>query len=242
MESIIAMSTLAGRSRFERSALPSEAQAELHVARDFFDLVHRLDIEAVLERLAEAAHVIYSAQQLAEGKSWDEPGDDYLLRYPLLEQYAGQQRDPARTNDSLVSYENLKEHLKESNRDFVRTIPGTLAAAGYVIRPARRGEPPPELSKDEQVPFLAEQEHERWLIGRLSEEWSWAPGPKNTQARTNPAMVPWRQMSEEERVATYGPEGAARLGDGELSPDEKRKNIELIQGRRPSPRGGIQCC
>jgi len=230
MESIIAMSTLAGRSRFERSALPSEAQAELHVARDFFDLVHRLDIEAVLERLAEAAHVIYSAQQLAEGKSWDEPGDDYLLRYPLLEQYAGQQRDPARTNDSLVSYENLKEHLKESNRDFVRTIPGTLAAAGYVIRPARRGEPPPELSKDEQVPFLAEQEHERWLIGRLSEEWSWAPGPKNTQARTNPAMVPWRQMSEEERVATYGPEGAARLGDGELSPDEKRKNIELIQG------------
>ena len=234
MESVIAMSTLSGRSRFERSALPSEAQADLHVTRDFFDLVHRLDLEGeVLERLAEAAHVVYCAQQLAVDESWGEPDDDYLLRYPLLKQYAGRQRDPARTNRSLVSYEKLEEHLKESNRDFARAIPSTLAAAGYVMRPARTGEPRLELSEEEQVQFLAEQEHERWLTSRLTEGWSWGPGPKNTQALTNPAMLPWRQMSKEEQVAIYGPEWAARLGDGALPDDEKDKNIELIRGIAP---------
>ena len=78
--------------------------------------------------------------------------------------------------------------------------------------------------------FLAKQEHERWLTSRLSQGWSWAPVPKNTQARTNPAMLPWRQMTQAERVAEYGPEWAARLGNGKLSKDEKKKNIELIRG------------
>jgi hypothetical protein len=231
MESVIAMSTLSGRSRFERSALPSEAQADLHLARDFFDLVHHLDLEEeeVLERLAEAAHVVYSEHLLAEGKSWNEPSDDYLLRYPLLKQYAGRKWDLARADSSLVSYEKLPEDLKKSNRDFVRAIPSTLAAAGYVMRPARGGEPRLELS-DQQVKFLAKQEHERWLTSRLSQGWSWAPVPKNTQARTNPAMLPWRQMTQAERVAEYGPEWAARLGNGKLSKDEKKKNIELIRG------------
>ena len=123
MESVIAMSTLSGRSRFERSALPSEAQADLHIARDFFDLVHHLDLEEeeVLERLAEAAHVVYSEHLLAEGKSWNEPSDDYLLRYPLLEQYAGRKWDLARADSSLVSDQKLPEDLaKKSNRDFAR--------------------------------------------------------------------------------------------------------------------------
>jgi hypothetical protein len=231
LESVIAMSALSGRKRFERSALPSEIQLELHVhTRDFLDLVHRLDLEGkLLEQLAEANHVIYCADRLAEGDSWSEPGDDYLLLHPLLKQYAGRQRIADRTNSSLVSYEALAEHLKEENRDFVRDIPSKLAAVGYVMRQARSGEPPLKLSEEEEE-LLAEQEHQRWLNDRLAAGWSWAPGPKDPQAHTNPAIRPWGKMNGPQRAEIYGPERAERLGDGELPEEDKEKNMELIRG------------
>lgn len=231
MESVIAMSTLSGGTRFERSDLPSEAQLDLHVeARDFLDLVHRLELEGeLLERLAEATHILYCAQALAAGDSWGEPGDEYLLANPLLTPYAGRERDPGRANPSLVPYQRLPEALKEFNRGFVRDLPRKLAAAGYAMRPARSGEPPLELS-EEEVRLLTEQEHERWLVARLAEGWSWAPGPANLRARTSSAMLTWRRMSQQERAARYGPERAARLGDAELPAEEKEKDEKLVRG------------
>jgi hypothetical protein len=231
MESVIAMSTLSGGTRFERSDLPSEAQLDLHVeARDFLDLVHRLELEGeLLERLAEATHILYCAQRLAAGDSWAEPGDEYLLAHPLLTQYAGRERDPGTANSSLVPYQRLPEVLKEFNRGFVRDFPRKLAAAGYAMRPARSGEPPLELSEKE-VQILAEQEHERWLGARLAEGWSWAPGPANLCARTSSAMLAWRRMSQQDRAARYGPERAARLGDAELPAEEKEKDEKLVLG------------
>ena len=231
MESVIAMSTLSGGTRFERSDLPSEAQLDLHVeARDFVDLVHRLELEGeLLERLAEATHILYCAQRLAAGDSWGEPDDEYLLANPLLTEYAGRERDPGRANSSLVAYQRLPADLKEFNRGFVRDLPRKLATAGYAMRPARSGEPPLELSEQE-VRLLTEQEHERWLASRLAEGWSWAPGPANLRARTSPAMLAWRRMSQQDRVARYGPERAARLGDAELSAAEKKKDEELVVG------------
>jgi hypothetical protein len=231
MESVIAMSTLSGGTRFERSDLPSEAQLDLHVeARDFLDLVHRLVLEGeLLERLAEATHILYCAQRLAAGDSWGEPGDEYLLANPLLTQYAGRERDPGRVNSSLVPYQRLPADLKEFNRGFVRDLPRKLAAAGYAMRPARSGEPPLELS-GEEVRLLTEQEHERWLAARLAEGWSWAPGPANLRALTSPAMLAWRRMSQQDRAARYGPERAARLGDAELPAAEKEKDEKLVLG------------
>jgi len=57
MESVIAMSQLAGKTRFERSSLPTEAQLDSHVdGQDFLALVQQLELDGeTLERLARAA-------------------------------------------------------------------------------------------------------------------------------------------------------------------------------------------
>lgn len=43
-------------------------------------------------------------------------------------------------------------------------------------------------------------------------------------------MLPWSKATPEGRIAKYGSEWAARLGDGELPKEEKVKDVELIRG------------
>jgi hypothetical protein len=229
MESIISMSTLFGKARFERSCLPAEAQLDIHVdARDFLDLVQRLELEGgLLERLAEAAHVVFCAGRLAHGKSWGEESDDYLMKHELLQPFAGRRRNPDNTQPTLVPYERLPEEDREQNRSLVRDIPNKLAGAGFAMRPARSGDPPSEFT-GEVVELLSEQEHDRWMLTKLSAGWSYGD-PRDDKARLHPALLLWRRLSYEERVERYGAEWAARMGDAELPEDQKEKDRELIR-------------
>jgi hypothetical protein len=230
MESVVAMSSLSGKSWFERSCLPAEPQLELHVnAHDFLDLVHRLDVEGnTLERLAEAAHVVFCAARLEEGFRWGEGDVDYLRRNELLTPFAQPSIKGARTHSALVSYEHLPEEVRDQNRELVRDIPNKLAAVGYSMRPARSGEPA-AVFDDDEVELLAEQEHERWLISKLRAGWRFADD-RADEERRHPALLPWRKLTDAERVQIYGPDLARRIGDGELSESEKDKDRELIRG------------
>jgi hypothetical protein len=61
MESVVAMSQLSGKTAYERSSLPSEAQLDLHVdGQEFLALVQQIDVEGeLLEKLAEATHEVF---------------------------------------------------------------------------------------------------------------------------------------------------------------------------------------
>jgi hypothetical protein len=115
MESIVTTSKLAGQSHFERSALPTETQLNLHVDESLFlSLVQQIELTGdLLELLAEAAHDLYRSRILTQ----DVPS--------LLAQRA---------------YGELSDEEKEQNRQAVRDIPNKLAYAGYVMRPARSDE------------------------------------------------------------------------------------------------------
>jgi len=67
MEAIIATSQLAGKTRFERSSLPTEAQLDLHVdGQDFLAQVQQLELDAkIVDRLARAAHAVCCKEQTA---------------------------------------------------------------------------------------------------------------------------------------------------------------------------------
>jgi CRP-like cAMP-binding protein len=198
------------------------------LGRNFQDLVMSLNLEGqVLEGLAEAAHVVFSADELAKGMSWGESTDEYLERHDALRPYAGSERDPSRTSPSLVSYENLAEEIKEQNRDLVQDIPNKLAAAGYVLRRVD-GEARPEVFSEEEVELLAEQEHERWVILKLAQGWSFAP-TRDDDARRHPDVVPWRELGPEERQQRYGMDGASRVGPGTLAEEEKEKDRTLVR-------------
>jgi len=197
------------------------------LSRNFDDLVRSLNLEGdVLERLAETAHVAYCADELAKGMSWGETTDEYLVRHESLATFAGRKRDPARTGPTLVAYENLPEEIKEQNRDLVQDIPNKLAAAGYVLRRAE-GEGREGFS-EEEVELLAEQEHERWVLLKLAQGWSFAP-TRDDDTRRHTDIVPWRDLGPEGRQQRYGMDGASRVGPGTLREESKERDRALVR-------------
>jgi len=229
MESIIAMSLLDGRSRFERSCLPSEEQLALHVdPRDFLDLVRSLVIEGkLLEELAEAVHVQYCATELEKGAKWAEESADYLRSHPALKAYVKRDRDSGLTLTNLVAFENLPDDIKEQNRDVARDIPNKLEAVGYEARQSREREGTIAFPS-EVVELLAEKEHDRWMRLKLATRWSYGP-KKDNDALLHPDLLAWSDLSQDELVEHYGADDASRIGPGALPEKEKDKDRTLIE-------------
>ncbi|MFH1144998.1 MAG: ATPase, partial [Candidatus Eisenbacteria bacterium] len=110
MESIIAMSILADRTRFERSSLPCRAQLDIHVdATEFLSLVQQPDFTKDLDKLAEAFHDVYCRSQ------------------------AGKKAAPPHAKRK---YADLPKDIQAENRANVLDIGRKLAAHGYVMLPA----------------------------------------------------------------------------------------------------------
>ncbi len=212
MESILAMSTLTGKRRFERSALPSEAQLDLHVeAQDFLAILQRMELEGdFLEQLAAAAHDVFC---------------DNLRRKGFRR--GAQNSTKLKTHSSLRDYAELPENEKDQNRGNVRDIAGKLASANYVMMPARSNEPPfgfPGIDLER----LAEMEHDRWLRLKLEAGWHYARKTDKAQKR-HQALLPWRKMSAAEREQLYAPYHEA-VGAGVLPESEKEKDRLLVRG------------
>jgi hypothetical protein len=218
MQAIIAMSTLAGKARFERSCLPSEAQLDLHVhGIEFASLVQQPKLEgALLWTMAEEVHKVYCESQ------------------------AG---NPDAPEDARKPFDQLAARTQQDNCDYVKNIPRKLAMAGYVLIPARSNAPPfgfpgPALGK------LAELEHERWMRGKLARGWRYGEervqekrkealeeAPEEGQEQpplTNPALVPWEEISPEETLRRYR-ENADKVGPGPLPHEEKKKDYALVR-------------
>jgi len=182
MESIGAMSQLAGKNSFERSSLPSEAQLDLHVdGQEFLSLVQQMDLTGeLLEKLAVAVHQVFIEHMQAQGYKYGEVTDE-----------------KAKIHSSLVPYDQLPEDEKEQNRDLVRDIAMKLAGTGYIMIPARSDEPAFEFP-GAHLDDLAEMEHERWMQLKLDSSWQYAP-KTDKQQHLHEALVPWEKLSEEDK-------------------------------------------
>ncbi|MGQ9493985.1 MAG: RyR domain-containing protein [Anaerolineae bacterium] len=201
MESIIAMSMLAGRSRFERSCLPSETQLNLHVnGLEFLALLQQPELTGeLLEKLAAAVHHVCTESQ--KGR-------------------------PDAPETAAMSYEQLPPHLKQQDRDNVLDMMRKLALIGCVMIPAR-GSIATFAFSEEDVEKLAEVEHERWLRAKIAAGWRHGP-QRNDAEKTNPAMLPWRSLSAVQR-AQLEPDMAAAIGEEPLPKEEKEKDRALVR-------------
>ena len=103
-------------------------------------------------------------------------------------------------NPSMVPWPELDESLRESNRGFAAGVGEKLRAAGVAVVPAPLADPAtaPRLS-EERVEELAVAEHERWCRDLIAGGWRHGPGPKDPERRLHPSLVPWGELSEEER-------------------------------------------
>lgn len=129
-------------------------------------------LDDVQDHLARAIHDDYVAQQKAAGKT-------------------------PQQNPSLVSWRDLPEDLKDSNRQQADHIPVKLRAAGCTLHPAGPGGPAPFAFTPQEVELLARMEHARWNAERFLAGWRFAPGPKNLEARTSPYLVEYDVLPEE---------------------------------------------
>jgi len=207
MESIIAMSQLEGKSRFERSSLPTKAQLDLHVdGQDFLARVQQLELNGeILEKLAEAAHKVYCEQQAARG--W---------------KYGPHKNEATKENPSLVEFDQLPEEEKEQNRGQVRDIPGKLAYAGCYMVPARGGEPAFTFP-DGVLEELASMEHTRWMSAKTRDGWRYAPKTDKSK-KLHSCLLPWHVKD----LAAYTG-FAESLGIEELPEEEKEKDRTAVR-------------
>jgi hypothetical protein len=207
MESVIAMSQLAGKTRFERSSLPTEAQLDLHVdGQDFLARVQQLELDGeILERLARAAHAVYFAEQTALG--W---------------KYGPLRNETAKENSSLVEFDLLPEDEKDQNRSQVRDIPAKLAHAACYMVPARSGEPP-FMFPDDALEELASMEHTRWMREKIREGWRYSPETDKAH-KLHKCLLPW--CAGESGLHT---DFAGSLGTEELSEEEKEKDRTVVR-------------
>jgi hypothetical protein len=182
MESIVGMSTLAGKSAFERSSLPSEDQLNLHVeARDFLALVRQIELEGdLLEKLARAAHEVFYDRLMRDGYH-----------------YGNQTDDEKKIHSSMLPYEELPEEEKEQNRLNVRDIANKLSKTRYLMRPARSHERPFNFPEDD-LDTLSRMEHERWMEAKLSAGWQYAP-KTDKKKKLHRALVPWEKLPKKDK-------------------------------------------
>jgi hypothetical protein len=182
MESILAMSQLAGKSSLERSALPSESQLDLHVnGLEFLALVQQIVLTPeTLDKLGAAAHEIYCETKKAEGFA-----------------YGPEKSQEKKTSPLLVSYAELPEWAKEANRVNVRTVPHKLAAAGYIMIPARNNQPALEFPGDD-LEKLARLEHDLWMAAKIAAGFRLGM-PTAEDPKRNEYLVDWEKLDEATR-------------------------------------------
>lgn len=125
------------------------------------------------EVIAQAIHAEYVRNQKAKGETTE-------------------------TNSTLVSWEKLPEHLKESNRAQALHIAEKLKAIGCGITELGDGELGEFEFTREEIELLARMEHERWVEERLAN--GWTVGPKDIDKKTTPwLLVPYEELPDEEQ-------------------------------------------
>jgi hypothetical protein len=173
MEAIIQMSMLKGRKSFEQAALPPAEQLNLHVNAEEFN---RLVVRDVL--LAGARDLIARA---------------------IHEKFRKDQKGKKEENDaSMQPWENLREDLKESNRQQADDIPGKLRKIKCGYSPVVDRKPAALVFTEDEVEILAELEHERWVKERLLAGWSYG-NERDVDRKISPHLVEWKALPEDIR-------------------------------------------
>ena len=216
MESIVTMSQLSGKTRFERSCLPPISQLNLHVIGwEFMARVQKLKFEGeALEKLAQAVHEDFCDYMRAEG-------------YVYGAQTDANASPP--THSSLVLYSNLPDTDRIQNVENALSIPDKLSRSGYVMIHARTNEPP-LIFPDKDLDLLAEEEHNRWVKAKIAQDsrWHYASETRKDHFEHN-CLLPWKKVSENELAQAFSAEERAVMGREELPESEKDKDRTLIR-------------
>jgi hypothetical protein len=144
---------------------------------------------------------------------------EILARASHEEYVRSQQEDgqTPQTNPALVPWDRLPDTLKESNRDQAAHIGVKLKRVSCGIAPWSEWDAESFEFTNEEIELLSEMEHERWVVERLRNGWTYGSGAKNVGKKESPYLVPWDELGQEvkerDRVVVRGmPVFLARAG------------------------------
>ncbi|KXS97477.1 hypothetical protein AC578_9071 [Pseudocercospora eumusae] len=180
LDKILSTSRLSSKTRFDVSALPPEEQIQLHVdGRTFMSFLRSPKLPAALrERLAQGLFVAYKKKRTE------------MARTPA-------EKEALESDASMYDWDELAPELKESTRAQADDIPRKLRAVNCFMLNEDRSDPlihVPEFSVAE-LDMLSEMEHERFNAERLQRQWKM--GPRSSNKRTTPFLVPWRDLTQD---------------------------------------------
>jgi hypothetical protein len=214
MASVIAMSSLDGKLKFERSCLPPPAQLDLHVdAAEFLAIIHGIHFDGFdknkLDRMAIETHQAFYEELVRKGFSYARETDEANLKHACC-----------------TTFENLKPSDQEENRRFVRAIPKRLLRVRHVVARLEGGAAGAVLSED-KVELMAELEHERWMWSKLRNGIRYG-AKTDRKAGTHECLLTWNAMDAGQRRLRYG-EWAGAVGTDPLPEEHKEKDRLLIR-------------
>ena len=128
------------------------------------------------ERLAEAIHAAYVTAQKGSRPANDPAVQPWRTLMEVFRESNRQQADHIHIKMRAIDRKIVSIDAKG---DAVENFDG-IAAAGVT-----------------ELEVLAQMEHNRWNAERWLTGWTYADGPKNTEKRTSPYLIPWSDLSEE---------------------------------------------
>ncbi|KAF3175200.1 hypothetical protein TWF225_000909 [Orbilia oligospora] len=122
-------------------------------------------------------------------------------RYKLIRASMDSDNEPAKSKDASLQddWESLPEHLKASTRAQADDIPRKLELTGYQMSKAndetKDGLQPIEKFTPEQLEYLGEVEHDRWVSERIKSGWQ-AAGKRDSSAQKTPFFTPYAELEQ----------------------------------------------
>ncbi len=124
-----------------------------------------------------------------------------ILARAFHEQYVDSERKKGsmpETDPSMVSWEDLPENLRESNRNQVEHIRVKLEAVGCDIAVTNEWEVAPFRFSPDEAELMSQMEHERFVAERLRQGFTYAP-TKDLAKKKSPTLVPWQELPDLEK-------------------------------------------
>lgn len=126
-------------------------------------------------------------------------GTHEIIARAIHESYKHKQEEKgetSKTNASMVPWEELPEHLKESNRRQSDYIGIKLKKIGCAIAPMTDWDAELFKFSEKEIDLLAIMEHERWMSERLQSGWTFKEGKKNVKKKTSPDLIPTEKLTK----------------------------------------------
>jgi hypothetical protein len=114
----------------------------------------------------------------------------------IHERYRANQAGRKPADDPAMSeWDDLPEHLRESNRSQAADIFEKLSAIGCTVHEVGDGGVNEFRFSGPEIERMAEMEHDRWTAERVAD--GWTLGERDVVKKTSPHLVSWEELPEE---------------------------------------------